>query len=183
MPATVDGRNVKSIGNPVEGERTGEGDHVPTIDQPTTEPALRCRKLVEMDARSVLIETGCDLVLRLFDGDAIDVVDLFADGVVAESRGTAGEREVVGGDVDARAGITERARHHCFRQARDMIASDWRCLIALSHHDPAHVLEHLCAVRLATGRAHEHDAGLAARIFLQPDHLGLGVQRVARIDR
>src|SRR5260370_12097639 len=121
-----------------------------------------------MDARRVLIETGCDLVLRLFDGDAIDVVDLLADLVITEAIGTAREREVVGGDIDAGAGIAERARQHRFRQARHMIAAGRGCLIALSHHDPAHVLEHFCAVRLATGRAHEHDTCPAARILLAP---------------
>src|ERR1700730_157432 len=64
-----------------------------------------------------------------------------------------------------------------------MIARRRRCLVALSHHDPAHVLEHLAAVRLATGRAYEDDAGLAARIFLEPDDLGLGIKSVSGIDR
>src|SRR5262249_6486856 len=126
------------------------------------EPALRRRKLVEMDVRGVLIEPGCDLVLGLFHGYAVDMVDLLADGIVAEAITTAGKREVVGSDVDARTGIAERARDHRFRQARHMIAGRRRRFIALSHHDPAHVLEHLAAIRLATGRAHEDDAGLAA---------------------
>src|SRR5262249_46885614 len=64
-----------------------------------------------------------------------------------------------------------------------MITRRRRRLVALSHHDPAYVFEHLAAVRLATGRAHEDDAGLAARILLEPDDLGFGIESVAGIDR
>src|SRR5262249_21979171 len=49
--------------------------------------------------------------------------------------------------------------------------------------DRAYVRERLAAVRLAPGRAHEDDAGLAARILLEPDDLGLGIERVAGVDR
>src|SRR5262249_15195850 len=77
----------------------------------------------------------------------------------------------------------ERARDHRFRQARHMITGRRRRLVALTYHDPADVLEHLAAVRLATGRAHEDDAGLAARILLEPNDLGLGIESVSGIDR
>jgi hypothetical protein len=56
-------------------------------------------------------------------------------------------------------------------------------LVALVHHHPAHIFEHLAAVGLAAGRAHEHDAGLAIGILLEPDHLGDRADGVARIDR
>src|SRR5215468_960575 len=64
-----------------------------------------------------------------------------------------------------------------------MITRRWGRLVALSHHDPAYVFEHLTAVRLATGRAHEDDAGLAARILLEPNDFGLGIKSVSGIDR
>src|SRR5207247_10301869 len=64
-----------------------------------------------------------------------------------------------------------------------MITRRRRRLVAFSHHDPAHVLEHLAAVRLATGRAYEDDAGLAARIVLEPNDFGLGIKSVSGIDR
>src|SRR5215472_11953194 len=101
MPPTVDRRNVEGIGETVEGESAGERDHVAAVDQAAAEPTLRRRVLVEMDARGVLIESRCDLVLGLFHGDAVDVVDLLADGVIAEAIGTARLREVVRSDIDA----------------------------------------------------------------------------------
>src|SRR5215469_5752006 len=85
MPPAVDRRNVKRIGEPVERERAGERDHVAAVDQAAAEAALRRRMLVEMDARGVLIEPRCDLMLGLFHGYAVDVVDLLADGIVAEA--------------------------------------------------------------------------------------------------
>src|SRR5690348_17934918 len=64
-----------------------------------------------------------------------------------------------------------------------MITRRRRRFVALSHHDPAYVLEHLAAVRLATGRAHEDDPGLAARILFEPNDFGLGIKSVSGIDR
>src|SRR5262249_61966033 len=93
MPPSVDRGNVKGIGKAVEGERAGQRDHVAAVDQTATEPALRRRILIEMDARGALIEPGCDLVLRLFYGDAGHVIDFLADGVIAEAIGTAGKHE------------------------------------------------------------------------------------------
>src|SRR5215471_14898539 len=115
-----------------------------------------------MDARGVLVKPRRDLVLRLFYRYAVDVIDLLADGVMAEPMGTAGEREIVGGKVDVRAAVAERRREQGFRQARHVILRHRRCLIALAHYDPAHVLDHLAAVRLAAGRAHEDDTGFTA---------------------
>ena len=64
-----------------------------------------------------------------------------------------------------------------------MIAGHGRGFIALSHHHPADIFEHLAAVLPAAGRAHEHDAGLAAGILLETDHLGHRVEGIAGIDR
>ena len=64
-----------------------------------------------------------------------------------------------------------------------MIPGRGRFLIALAHHDPTGVLEHFAAVLLAAGRTHINDAGLAARVLLEPDHLRDRVQGVAGIDR
>jgi hypothetical protein len=85
---------------------------VAAIDQAAAEPALGLDELVEMDARGVLIEPGRDLVLGLLDRDAVDMVDLLADRVVAEAMRAAGEREIIGCDVDRRSGPAPRAREH-----------------------------------------------------------------------
>src|SRR5262245_40314187 len=92
------------------------------IDQTTAEPALRLGELVEMNARGVLIEPGRELMLRLLDRDAVDVVDLLADRIVAPARPAAGERGVVGLDVDDRTGAPERRRLDGLRQVGHVIA-------------------------------------------------------------
>ena len=64
-----------------------------------------------------------------------------------------------------------------------MIAGRGRGFVALSHHHPAHIFEHRGAVLIVAGGAHVDDAGLAAGIFLQPDHFGERGQRIAGIHR
>src|SRR5262245_7349880 len=90
MPPAVDRRNVKRIGEPVERERAGERDYMAAVDQAAAEAALRRRMLVEVDARGVLIESRCNLVLGLFHGYAVDMVDLLADGIINEALAAAG---------------------------------------------------------------------------------------------
>src|SRR5438876_570418 len=99
MPPAVDRRNVKRIGEPVERERAGERDHMAAVDQAAAEAALRRRMLVEVDARGVLIESRCNLVLGLFHGYAVGMVDLLAEHDV--------EDEEI---IDRRARIADRTR-------------------------------------------------------------------------
>ena len=61
------------------------------IDQPAAEAAFAFDVLVEVDARSILIEAGRDHVLRLFDGDAVDMIDALADLIVAVEVRAAGQ--------------------------------------------------------------------------------------------
>ena len=111
------------------------------------------------------------------------MVDALAHLVIVEPIGAAGERHVVGAGVDRRAGIAQHARQQRFRYARHVVGVHRCRLIALTDHDPAHIFEHFAAVGLAAGRAHEHDAGLAAGVLLEADHLRDRADGVARIDR
>ncbi len=95
-----------------------------------------------MDARRVLVESGRDLMFGLLDGYTVDVVDLLSDLVIAELVGTAGERQIVGGDADRRAGLAQDFRLERGRQARHVIAGRSGALVAFAHHDPAHIFEH-----------------------------------------
>jgi hypothetical protein len=64
-----------------------------------------------------------------------------------------------------------------------VIARRQRRLVALANHDPADIFEHRRAVLIVAGGPHINDAGLAARILLKPDDLGLCGERIAGIDR
>jgi len=63
---------------------------VAAIDQAAAEAALCLFVLVEMHLRGVLVEAGRELVLGLLDGHRVDVVDLFANLVVAPAVAAAG---------------------------------------------------------------------------------------------
>ena len=140
-------------------------------------------ELIEVDARRVLVEPGRDLVLGLLDRHAVDMIDALADFVVAEAIGAAGEREIVGGDVERRAGFAKHLRIEHGRQARHVITRRRRRFVAFAHHHPADVFEDGGAVLIEAGRSHVDDAGLAARIFLEADDLRQRAQRIPGIDR
>src|SRR3984957_1457998 len=105
MPAAIDGGDGEGVGQPIEGQRPGERDDVAAVDQPPAEAALLGAELVEMDARGVLIESRRDLMLGLFDRIAVDMVDLFANFVIAETIGAAGKREIVSVDIERGTGF------------------------------------------------------------------------------
>ena len=77
------------------------------IDETAPEPALSFGVLVEMDLGGVLVEPGGKLVLGLFHGHAVDVVDLLADGIVAEPELRSGKVIVPVGGIEQRRGIAE----------------------------------------------------------------------------
>ncbi len=183
MASAVDRRDVKRVGEPVERERTRERDHMPAINQPAAEAVLALGELIEVHARRVLVDPRRHLMFGFLHRHAVHVVDLFADLIVAEAVRAAGKREVVMAHDHHRARFAEICGIDCLRQLRNEIAGRRCCLVALAHHHPAHIVEHLGAVLLEAGRADIDDAGLAARVFLQADDFRGGGERVARIDR
>ena len=60
-----------------------------------------------MNARCVLVEPSRDLMLGLFYGHAVHVIDFFAALVVAEAVRVARQHRVVGSSVDLWAGGAE----------------------------------------------------------------------------
>ena len=58
-----------------------------TVDQAAAKAALAFIELVEVNARCVLIETRGDLVLGFLDRNAVDVIDLLADMIIAKRYG------------------------------------------------------------------------------------------------
>ena len=69
---------MKAIGKPVEAERAREGNNITAVDQASAKSPLCLGELVEVDPGRILEQTGGHLVLGLFDGDAISVIDAFA---------------------------------------------------------------------------------------------------------
>ena len=107
-----------------------------------------------------------------------------ADLVVAEAMRAAGQREVVGRDVDRRTGVAEHLADRApsagaarDRRARAPLRRALRTITQRTYSSTG------AAVLLVAGRAHIDDAGLAVGIFLEPDDLGERAQRVAGIDR
>src|SRR5207244_2999028 len=125
---------------------------------------------------------GRELMLHFLDRHAVAVVDAFAFGIIAPPPRTAGKLAIVPGAVDRRTCATERRRLQRVGELGHRFARRRRALVALSHHDPAYVFEHPRAVCLApAGRTHVDDAGLAVRIFPEPDDFRDSAERVARI--
>ena len=107
VAAAVDGGDVEGVGEAVEGQRAGERDDMPAIDEPPAEAAVLGGVLVEVDFCRVLVEARRDLVLGLLDRHAVDMVDALARRIVAKAVRAAGELEIVGGGVERRAGRAE----------------------------------------------------------------------------
>ena len=181
MPPAIDGGDRQRIAEPVEGQRAGQRNHMPAIDQPAAEAALAFGILVEMDARGVLVEPGRHHVLGFFDRHAVDMVDSFAGFVIVPQMAAARGRQIaireirVGGHAQlfGRDRIGQ-FRHHGF--------ADLGRRIAFVDHDPAHIGEHQLARLVIAFGADIDDAGLPVGILLEPDHLREGGQGRARID-
>src|ERR1700722_9656756 len=95
MAPAVDRGDVKGVGEAIEAQRARQRNDVPAIDQPVPETALALAELIEMDLGAVLKQARRDLMLGLLDGDAVDVVDLLADGIIAPAMRRTGERKII----------------------------------------------------------------------------------------
>ena len=116
MPAPIDRRDMEGVGEAVETQRAGERDHMPAIDEPAPEAPLPLAELVEMHLGGVLIEPGRRLVLGLFDGDAVDMIDPLAGAIVLEPIGRSAELRIERGAIDPRTGCAETCDGDRLRQ-------------------------------------------------------------------
>src|SRR3982074_2515165 len=123
---------MESIGEAVERQRARERDHVPAIDQPPLEAPLRLDELVEVNARSILIQSRGELMLSLLDRPAIDMVDLFADLIVAPTTRAAGKAIIISVSLERRTRLAEQFRIECGRQARHVITRRGGAFVAFS---------------------------------------------------
>ena len=130
----------------------------------------------------VLPEAGGHHVFGLFDRHAVDVVNGFADLVVAEAVRLTRQREIIVGKAEPLGHDQRLGRYHRY-QVRHHGFGGGGIGITLAHHNPAHVLQHILAHLVETGGAHPDHAGLAIGVLFQPYDLGHGAQGVAGIDR
>ncbi len=87
-------------------------------------------------------------MLGLFDGHAVDMVDLLADGVIRETVGAAGQGRVVGCRIERRQRMGEVGRIHDLREARHMLLGNLGFRVALAHQHPAAIAQHGLAGRI-----------------------------------
>ncbi len=118
----------------------------------------------------------------LFDGHAIDMVDLFTDLIVAPAVRLAREGEIVVGEI-------QPLRHHqlirgqCLWQIGDHGFGRGGIQIAFAHHHPAHIFQHGFIPLVHPGGAHIDHTGFAVGVLFEADHFGLAAQGVAGPDR
>src|SRR5215207_8269804 len=147
-------------------------------DAPPEAPGLFLERII-MDARHIVIKPRGRHMLRLFDGDAIDMVDFFVDSIIIKPIGAARCGKVPTLAVDARARITKIS-------GRYQLGEGWNnrraasLSFTLSHHDPANIVEHRRIMLVEGPAAHVNGAGLAGGMFLEPNHLRFRAQRIAR---
>ena len=155
MPAAIDRRDMEGVGEAVETQRPSERDHMPAIDEPPPEAPLPLAELVEMHLGGVLIEPGRRLVLGLFDGDAVDMIDPLAGAIVLEPVRRSAELRVERGAVDRRTSCAETFDGDRLGQFGNMGLGRGGAHVALSNHHPAHVVDdRLAALIGALSSAH-----------------------------
>src|SRR5712672_1715611 len=101
---------MKSVGEPIEGQRPRERNHMAAINQPAAEAALALGELLEVKASGVLIEPGRDLVFGLLDRHAVAMIDLLAGLIVGIAPCASGERIIVSLGLQLRHGAAECCR-------------------------------------------------------------------------
>ena len=99
MPPAIDGRNKRAVGKSVEGERARQAHHMAAIDDPFAEPTRLLQDGVKMPLGCILVEPRCDLVLGLFDGHSINMIDLLADLVIFKEMPAPGKNCVVAREI------------------------------------------------------------------------------------
>ena len=135
-----------------------------------------------MHSRRILVEPGREHVVGVLERHAADVIDALAGLVVLPAMRRA-RRDIVVGRKRQAGGNDQIRRRHRRRGLRHHGRRHGRSRIALVHHHPADIVEHHLAALVDAGRAHPDHAAASIGIFAQAQHLGVGRQGVAGIDR
>src|ERR1700722_12830339 len=182
MAPAVDRGDVKGVGEAIEAQRARKRNDVPAIDQPASETALALAELIEMDLGAVLKQARRDLMLGLLDGDAVDVVDLLADGIIAPAMRRTGERKIITRAVDDGTGAAETVGWQRLGELGHDRGGRGRSRVPFAHHHPADVIDDFGAMLIEAARARIDDSAFAIGIFLEPDDFRGSRQRIAGID-
>ena len=150
---------------------------MPPIDQPL---AILARCGVKMHLRRVLPHPRGQHMLRLFDGHAVHMVDLLANGVIPQPMRLPRMGKIIPGEIQALR-HHQIAGRHGGAQLRHHRLGCCYIHVALAHHDPAHVAQYRLAQLVLPRGAHPDDARLAVGVLLDPDHLRARHQRVSQM--
>ena len=110
------------------------------------------------------------------------MVDGLAHLVVAPAVRLAGQGEVIVLEAQPFGNGQRRGVDHRFQIRHHGLGRGLRGVV-LPHHDPADIVQHRAVQLVEPGGPDIDHPGLAVRVLLQPDHLGLRPQRVAGPDR
>ncbi len=138
MRAAVEADNHLRVCQPVKAECAGHRDDMPTIDEPLP---VRAEGRIKMHLGGVLPEPCGEHMLGFLNRHTIDMVDLFANGIVAPAVRLARKGKVIARKVQALGDHQIFRRDHT-RQLGHMGRRRRRFQIALAHHHPAHIAEH-----------------------------------------
>jgi hypothetical protein len=174
---------MEGVGEAIEAQGASKRNHMPAIDEAAPEAPLPLAELVEMHLGGVLVEPGRRLVLGLFYGDAIDMIDPLAGGIVLEHVGRSAELQIERGAINPRTGCAEISDGDHFRQFGNMGLRSGGAGVAFSDHHPADVIDDRLAPLIEALRTHVDDAGLPVRVLFEPDHLRNGGERIAGKNR
>src|ERR1700722_17797488 len=107
---------------------------MPAIDEPPPEAPLPLAELVEMHLGGVLIEPGRRLVLGLFDGDAVDMIDPLAGAIGLRPGLRSAELRGERGAIDRRTRRAEIGDADRLGELGNAGLSRGSAGVALSHH-------------------------------------------------
>src|SRR5271166_1060110 len=165
MTARIDAGDMEGIFESIETQRAGERDDVAAINKAAAKATLSLLVLVKVNPCVILVEPPRKLMLGLFDGHTIEVIDLLANLIIPPSPRAAGKRVAVCVSVERQERGSERLRiHHLVQLAHTLLWSG-RIRIAISHHDPAHKFEHRRPILVPACGADIDDAALLIRVL------------------
>ena len=148
MRAAVQRHDHLRIGQPVERQGPRQRHHMPAIDQPF---AIGTVRGVKMHLGGVLPQAGGQHMLGLLDRDPVNMVDHLAYSIITQTVRLSGQCKIIAAKIQP-CGNDQVSGGNKRREVRHN--RPWRgSRPALTHHHPAHIAQHICAMLVAARRA------------------------------